>query len=72
MSALKAYLPGLARAVLGEELMVESVPTFWCGDPQSLSLTLGGLDDMVIKPASVIAAVIHWCPRKWIKKRRPS
>ena len=51
MPALKAYLPGLARAVLGEELMVESVPTFWCGDPESLSLVLGSLDDMVIKPA---------------------
>ncbi len=51
MPALKAYLPGLARAVLGEELMVESVPTFWCGDPQSLALVLGSLDDMVIKPA---------------------
>lgn len=51
MPALKAYLPGLARAVLGEELMVESVPTFWCGDPASLSLVLGSLDDLVIKPA---------------------
>ena len=51
MPALKAYLPCLARAVLGEELIVESVPTFWCGDPQSLSLVLGSLDDMVIKPA---------------------
>jgi len=51
MPALKAYLPGLARSVLGEDLIVESVPTFWCGDPQSLSLVLGALDDMVIKPA---------------------
>lgn len=51
MAALKAYLPGLARAVLGEELLVESVPTFWCGDPRSLSLVLGALDDLVIKPA---------------------
>ena len=51
MPALKAYLPGLARAVLGEELIVESVPTFWCGDPQSLSLVLSSLDEMVIKPA---------------------
>ncbi len=50
MPALKAYLPGLARAVLGEELLVESVPTFWCGDPQSLSMVLGALNDMVIKP----------------------
>jgi len=51
MPALKAYLPGLARAVLGEDLMVESVPTFWCGDASSLSLVLGSLNDMVIKPA---------------------
>lgn len=51
MPALKAYLPGLARAVLGEELMVESVPTFWCGDPSSLSFVLSSLNDMVIKPA---------------------
>src|SRR5450432_2510470 len=51
MPALKAYLPGLARAVLGEELLVESVPTFWCGDPESLALTLSSLDDLVIKPA---------------------
>jgi uncharacterized circularly permuted ATP-grasp superfamily protein/uncharacterized alpha-E superfamily protein len=50
MPALKAYLPGLARAVLGEELLLESVPTFWCGDPQSLSLVLGSLQDLVIKP----------------------
>ncbi|HYP97100.1 MAG TPA: circularly permuted type 2 ATP-grasp protein [Polyangiaceae bacterium] len=51
MPALKAYLPALARAVLGEELMVESVPTFWCGDSASLSLVLGSLNDMVVKPA---------------------
>ena len=50
MPALKAYLPGLARAVLGEELLVESVPSFWCGDPESLALALGSLNDLVIKP----------------------
>ncbi|MEP7052692.1 MAG: circularly permuted type 2 ATP-grasp protein [Pseudomonadota bacterium] len=51
MPALKAYLPALARAVLGEDLLLESVPTFWCGDPRSLALVLGSLDDLVIKPA---------------------
>lgn len=50
MPALKAYLPGLCKAVLGEELLLESVPTFWCGDPQSLALVLGSLDELVIKP----------------------
>ncbi|HEX3774737.1 MAG TPA: circularly permuted type 2 ATP-grasp protein [Polyangiaceae bacterium] len=51
MPALKAYLPGLSRAVLGEELLLESVPTFWCGDPESLGYTLNSLDELVLKPA---------------------
>jgi len=51
MPALKAYLPALARAVLGEDLQLDSVPTFWCGDPESLAFTLNSLDDLVLKPA---------------------
>jgi uncharacterized circularly permuted ATP-grasp superfamily protein/uncharacterized alpha-E superfamily protein len=49
--ALKAYLPALAKHLLGEELRVESVPTLWCGDPESLREVLNRPDDFVIKPA---------------------
>ncbi len=31
--ALLAFLPALCRRLLGEELRMPSVPTWWCGDP---------------------------------------
>jgi uncharacterized circularly permuted ATP-grasp superfamily protein/uncharacterized alpha-E superfamily protein len=49
--ALLAYLPRLARELLGEELRLESVPTWWCGDPDALRYVLDHLDDVVVKPA---------------------
>ncbi|HEY2409702.1 MAG TPA: circularly permuted type 2 ATP-grasp protein [Polyangiaceae bacterium] len=49
--AFKAYLPRLARTVLGQDLAIDSVPTWWCGDRESLSFVLGALDDLVFKPA---------------------
>lgn len=49
--AWKAYLPALARHLLGEELLLESVTTLWCGDPASLKEVLSRPDDFVIKPA---------------------
>ena len=49
--ALPAFLPRLCRALLGEELLLESVPTWWCGDPESLRYVLDHLADLVIKPA---------------------
>jgi uncharacterized circularly permuted ATP-grasp superfamily protein/uncharacterized alpha-E superfamily protein len=48
---LLAFLPGLCRRLLGEELRLPSVTTWWCGDPKSLSHVLAHLDDLVIKPA---------------------
>jgi uncharacterized circularly permuted ATP-grasp superfamily protein/uncharacterized alpha-E superfamily protein len=49
--AWKAYLPLLCRHLLGEDLLLESVSTLWCGDPQSLQEVLARPDDFVIKPA---------------------
>jgi uncharacterized circularly permuted ATP-grasp superfamily protein/uncharacterized alpha-E superfamily protein len=48
--ALLAYLPGLCRKLLNEELLLTSVPTYYCGDPQQLALVLSEFDGMVIKP----------------------
>jgi uncharacterized circularly permuted ATP-grasp superfamily protein/uncharacterized alpha-E superfamily protein len=48
--ALPAFLPRLCRALLGEDLVLESVPAWWCGDPDGLRHTLDHLDDLVIKP----------------------
>jgi uncharacterized circularly permuted ATP-grasp superfamily protein/uncharacterized alpha-E superfamily protein len=49
--ALKAYLPALCRHLFGEDLKLDSVETYWCGDARSLPLVLGSIDDFVIKPA---------------------
>ncbi|MFO0800178.1 MAG: circularly permuted type 2 ATP-grasp protein [Gemmataceae bacterium] len=49
--ALLAYLPRLCRDLLGEELRLESVPTWWCGDPEGLRYVLEHLDAVVVKPA---------------------
>jgi uncharacterized circularly permuted ATP-grasp superfamily protein/uncharacterized alpha-E superfamily protein len=49
--ALMAYLPKLCRRLLGEELLLDSVPTWWCGDPASMRYVLDHLSELVIKPA---------------------
>jgi len=49
--AVLAFLPKLCKAMLGEELLLESVPTWWCGDPDSLRYVTDHFDQLVIKPA---------------------
>ncbi len=49
--ALAAFLPRLSRALLGEDLLLESVATWWCGEPDSLRYVLDNLPNLVIKPA---------------------
>jgi uncharacterized alpha-E superfamily protein len=49
--ALLPYLPGICRQLLGEDLVLPSVRTLWCGDPESLSEVLSNFDDLVIKPS---------------------
>ena len=43
------YLGRLSRALLGEELLLESVRTCWCGDPEGLREGLSMLGDAVVK-----------------------
>lgn len=52
---LGAYLPALARRVLGEELLLPDTPRRWLGHADGLGTRhadgLGGLDEMVIRKA---------------------
>ncbi len=48
--ALMAFLPQLCRHLLGEDLKMQSVPTYWCGRPDHCQFVLGNLEKMVIKP----------------------
>lgn len=49
--AFLAFLPGLCRHLLGEELILPSVATWWCGQAPELRYVLEHLEELVIKPA---------------------
>jgi uncharacterized circularly permuted ATP-grasp superfamily protein/uncharacterized alpha-E superfamily protein len=48
---LGAYLPNLARTLLGEELILPDSPRWWLGDAANRRQVLDRLDRMVIRPA---------------------
>jgi uncharacterized circularly permuted ATP-grasp superfamily protein/uncharacterized alpha-E superfamily protein len=50
-AAIMPFLPGLAKHLLGEELKLPSVATWWCGQPRALDWVLNHLDTVVVKPA---------------------
>lgn len=49
-AAWMMYLPRLARRLLGEELKLPSVQSYWCGDAAARQFVLENLPKMVIKP----------------------
>jgi uncharacterized circularly permuted ATP-grasp superfamily protein/uncharacterized alpha-E superfamily protein len=49
--AMDAYLPGLARAVLGEELKIPDIPTVWCGTEWGRTEALARLDRVILRNA---------------------
>ena len=50
-SAPMAFLPSLSRHLLGEELRMPSVATWWCGQERERRYVLDHLAELVIKPA---------------------
>ncbi len=53
--ALLPFLPGLCRSLLGEDLQMPSVTTWWCGDPEARAQVLDRLHELVIKPAFTVS-----------------
>jgi uncharacterized circularly permuted ATP-grasp superfamily protein/uncharacterized alpha-E superfamily protein len=49
--AFLPYLPTLCRRLLGEDLLIPSVPAHWCGDAAGLEHVVANFAHMVIKPA---------------------
>ena len=49
--AFAAFLPGLARDLLGEPLTLPSIATWWCGQPGPCADMMARLDMLVIGPA---------------------
>ena len=48
--ALLPFLPGLARALLGEELKLPTAATWWCGQEKECEYVLANLARLVLKP----------------------
>lgn len=57
---LAAYLPRVARAVLGEDLALPSPATWWCGDPAARAHALARLDTLVLRHAAGGPPVLGW------------
>lgn len=62
--ALLPFLPGLCRQLLGEELLLPPVATWWCGQEDALGTVLDGLDRLVIKHAFPEREMAAYLPGK--------
>jgi uncharacterized circularly permuted ATP-grasp superfamily protein/uncharacterized alpha-E superfamily protein len=49
--AFLTSLPALCRHLLDEDLLLPSVPTWWCGEAEGLRYVTSHLDRLVVKPA---------------------
>ncbi len=44
------YLPAIAKQLLGRELRLKHVASYWCGDPDDMAYVTAHLSELVIKP----------------------
>ena len=55
--ALLGFMPALSRHLLGEELLLPALPTWWCGERSAMAAVLPRLHDCAIKPTYPGSAV---------------
>nr|WP_047574236.1 circularly permuted type 2 ATP-grasp protein [Methylobacterium sp. ZNC0032] len=78
--ALMGFLPALARHVLGQDLILPNIATWWCGQPQERQAVLDRLGEMSIAPAfrsagngvdttQVVAGELHEAERAALRGR---
>lgn len=58
-AAFMAYMPRLCKALLGQELLMPGVATWWCGEPNQLSYVLKNLEKLTIQSAFRIRGQDH-------------
>ncbi len=80
--ALMAFLPGLAQHVLGEELLMPSVATWWCGQDSVEQYVENNYERLILKPAfrappkplpedrEAMLREIRWQPHAWVAQER--
>lgn len=50
-AAFMSFMPRMCQFFLGEELLMPSVASWWCGQPKELNYVLEHLEDLIIQPA---------------------
>ena len=48
---LPGFLPAISQRLLGEELLLPSIASWWCGEPAALEQALEKMPDLLFKPA---------------------
>jgi uncharacterized circularly permuted ATP-grasp superfamily protein/uncharacterized alpha-E superfamily protein len=56
--ALNAYLPEIAKHLLGEKLILQSAPTYWLGEKQHLAHVMPRLNEVLIRDVKTHGALI--------------
>ena len=54
-AALASLMSTLSRHLLGSDLLLESVPSWWCGEPVGRSHVLDNLGSLVVRPLSRVS-----------------
>ncbi|AWY02342.1 hypothetical protein A8139_06975 [Marinomonas primoryensis] len=49
--ALVKFLPAISEFLMGEQLTLPSVSTWWCGDKNDFNYVLANINNLIIKPA---------------------
>ena len=44
------YLPSISKKLLGRDMRLNHVASYWCNDPSDLAFTIANLNQLVIKP----------------------
>lgn len=60
--AFKPYLPALSRMLLGEDLLLPDVDTWWCGTAEARKHVLANLDTLAVRPAFSTVSVLRGEP----------
>ena len=76
-AAFKGFLPGLCRHLLGEDLLLPSLATWWCGQDSARRTVLERLDTLSVRPAfsngpglpksdAELREAIRFAPHRWL------
>jgi uncharacterized circularly permuted ATP-grasp superfamily protein/uncharacterized alpha-E superfamily protein len=67
--ALLPYLPAVCEALLGEQLRLEAVPTWWCGESDAMELVLDRLDALQVRAIDGPSASLARLTRRELTER---